>query len=711
MPCIKSTKGAYQALTISASHPQKGPSESLRKGNLRKNCLLKLPFENIKSGSGENMCGLAGIIMQDPVALRAALPAMVNAQVHRGPDDEGSFVTAFGDSTLGLGFRRLAILDLTPSGHQPMIHPETGNTLVFNGEIYNFRALREELIAKGAKFRSQGDTEVLLQALVHWGEKALDRLAGMFALAYYDAQQQRLLLARDPLGIKPLYISNTNGLFVFASEVRSVLASGLVSKDISPTGIASYLAYGSVASPNIIFRNIQCFPAGSFQWVSPEVIRQSQKSPTRYWHFPRQREIRSNENICGTIRELIDQSVRDHLVSEVPTGVFLSAGIDSTIIANLAAKAKSQLQTFSVGFGDNPDIDESPVAKETARLIGSLHTEVRVSATDAKQSCIAWLNSLDRPSVDGLNTYIISKAVRNQGIVVALSGLGGDELFAGYSCFQTIPRLSRFVKTFQWVPPRFRSMLTHALTIRRSPAVTQKVIDMACSSGGLLDLYLFQRRVLSNQYMQMLGVDAQSLGLMHNFLREDVVNELQADLNDPVWTISSWESQLYLPNTLLFDSDLNGMAHSLEIRVPMLDRRVIDYVFSLPGPTRSPPRAASKILLRQAFKDCLRPQITARSKTGFRLPVEMWLKGSLRNLCEESLDYLKSQSLFRPQGIDEIWNRFQDRQDQWARSLSLCVLGYYLKRLEAIVPKRDRYSPISIPTAIPASHLRATILN
>jgi asparagine synthase (glutamine-hydrolysing) len=637
------------------------------------------------------MCGIAGIITQDPVIAQTALLAMVAAQTHRGPDDRGDRFISCGVKTLGIGFRRLAIIDLTPAGHQPMVHPETGDCLVFNGEIYNFQNLRQELADQGVKFRGQSDTEVLLQALVRWGPAALERLAGMYAFAFYQCREQKLLLARDPLGIKPLYVAKATGTFLFSSEVRGLLASGLVPRRINARAVAGFCSYGFVPEPETIIESITEFPAGCYQLLDAEATDGNATEPHRYWNIPIPRTLPAKEDVCQELRSRLQLAVREHLISDVPSGVFLSAGLDSTLVASLAARETNQLRTFTVGFADNPGLSESKLAADTARRLGAQHTDIQLLAKDAEQACLPWLEALDQPSVDGLNTFIISRAIRSQGMVVALSGLGGDELFGGYSTFRLVPRLANMLRTVGWLPTWSRRLLSDVATMGRSTGVTQKARDMAQRGPNLFELCLQVRRLMSDRQLARLGVDPLRLGLTQSFLPPETVDclrgnsGLQPESDDLVWNISRWESRFYMANMLLRDADANGMSQSLEIRVPFLDRRVLDYVYALPGSSRLPKSAPGKYLLRRCFADLLPEELTNRSKTGFTLPIGRWLQGPLRELGEDAIHHLKGSGLLRPKGIDEIWNGFQASREttHWSRPFALCVLGHFLRRWQA----------------------------
>ena len=626
------------------------------------------------------MCGIAGIITADRDVARSALKRMVGAQVHRGPDDTGEIVIPFANGWLGLGHRRLSILDLSPSGHQPMRHPKTPDQIIFNGQIYNYLRLRRELEALGERFHGRSDTEVLLHALSRWGTECFDKLEGMYALAFFDNRRQQLSLARDPLGIKPLYVASTAKAFLFASEIRAILASTLLSEDLDPQGIASLLAYGMPQEPRTFFKNVRAFPAGCWQIVNPDVIQKRLvSSPTHYWKFPSVRKDISEAEAVFNVKETLDTAVRDHLISDVPLGVFLSSGLDSTVIAGLAAKHAPDTRTFTVGFPDDADMSESLLARETAQHLGLRHTEISINGLEAEAAVSTWISALDQPSMDGLNAYVISKAVRKEEIVVALSGQGGDELFGGYPSFADVPRLKRVMRGLNRLPRSWRDALTALSTWGRSHAVKQKARDITHTGDNLVALYLQRRRVMSDTQLAELGIDS---GFETNeYLPTEVLAGIAPDDQDAIWLVSQLETRFYLGNTLLHVSDVSGMANSLEIRVPMLDTRMLDLVLALPGSIRLPSKKPDKHLLKSAFPDLLRPSLTKQGKRGFVLPVARWMNGPLREMCEDALDYLKTHGPLCPEGVDAIWGRFRREPESpiWSRAWTLCVFGSYLK--------------------------------
>ncbi len=633
------------------------------------------------------MCGIAGVAGADAEGLREAVARMTAAQRHRGPDDSGEQLLGVGAGLVGLGHRRLSILDPSPLGHQPMRHAATGSVLCYNGEVYNFRELRRELEREGEVFRGGSDTEVLLAGLARHGEDFLRRLEGMYAFAFADVPGRRLLLARDPAGIKPLYFAHVAEAIVFASEVRAVLASGLVPRKVDRRGAAGLLAYGAVPGPLTLFRDIAELPPGSWQAFTPGADGGwTTEGPRTFWRYPALRPEADEGEAAAAVRETLTRAVGDHLVSDVPVGVFLSGGLDSTVVAGLAARHEPRPRAFTVHFGDEPDFSERDLAAETARLFGLEHVSIDLPAAEAEAATHDWLAALDQPSMDGLNVYVLSRAVRRHGIKVALSGLGGDELFGGYPSFRDVPRLRRVLRRLRWLPAGARRGLGATLALGRPVAVRRKLADMFAGPGRLTALYLHRRRALSDRQMADLGVDARELGLTPEFLPQGALPDLSAEEDDPVRAVGELESRFYQGNVLLRDADANGMAHGLEIRVPFLDRRLLEYVHALPGRVRLPAGAPGKHLLRRAFAPLLRPELQGQAKRGFTLPIARWMVGPLRGWCERSLAVWPALGWLRPRGVEAVWRAFLREPDSplWTRAFTLCVAGHYLARAGAV---------------------------
>src|SRR5688572_719431 len=402
------------------------------------------------------MCGIAGILGRIDDFNRAALSRMAGAIAHRGPDSEGVWISPPDDAGHGCLFahRRLSILDLSSAADQPMVDPVTGHTIIFNGEIYNFRELRSELEREGQTFQSTGDTAVMLRALAVHGYRAVSKLRGMFAFGLWDPQARRLVLARDPLGIKPMYICrnpdpNGGWSLLFASEVRAILASGLIGKPkLDPVAVASVLWNGFVMGPGTAIKGVATLWPGE---VRVHDARGGQVAAEQFWHMPDASQPKDLDE--GAVRDALQESVRLHMVSDVPLGVFLSGGIDSSAVANLAQRCSGdyRVNTFTLAF-EEQHLNEGQYARRIAEAIGSEHHEILLTESMFVRAIDAALNTLDQPTFDGLNSYYMSKAVREAGLTVALVGTGGDELFGGYTSFRFLPRLQRMANRTRWMP-------------------------------------------------------------------------------------------------------------------------------------------------------------------------------------------------------------------------------------------------------------------
>ncbi len=631
------------------------------------------------------MCGICGVISADPKPVEPAVRGMMRAMVHRGPDDEGFEILPLGGSetsgpVAGFGFRRLAILDLSAAGHQPMFNQRTGDCLIFNGEIYNFRQLRTELQMAGVVFRSTSDTEVLLQALCTWGEAAVEKLQGMFAFAFYHASSQRILLARDPLGIKPLYVAALPDRLLFASEIKPLLASGLVPKDLDLAGISGMLAYGAVQSPRTVYEHIRSFPAGHTQWIDGSVAGgQSPAHPRRYWNFPQQVLTDDERQAASSVHDMLRDAVLRHLVADVPVGVFLSAGIDSTIIASFAREYTPRVMAFTVGFGPVHGQDEVVLAAETARSLDMKHVAVQLDAANMPEKWHDWLEGMDSPSIDGFNTYVVSRRLAAEGVVVGLSGLGADELFGGYATFHRAPRWSRLLRGLRFIPSGLRTASIAACgTAGGSPGAMEKLADLVAGDTSVAGVARSLRRALSDARIQAMGLGPDRVGLAADYL-EEAPNRIEPVFDgDPFNTVARLEATHYMGDTLLRDTDANSMRHSLEVRVPFLDLPLVNYVSALSGQVKR--GRVSKSLLRQAGDGVLCPKLTRRPKTGFTLPIGDWMRGPMREPCEVAIKCLASQPFIDAAEVGRTWRAFIDeaRSMHWSRPLSLVVLGSYL---------------------------------
>src|SRR5207249_5202444 len=447
------------------------------------------------------MCGIIGLVGKRSVEVDRALSLGTRALAHRGPDDEVIEILPLAGNAefcVGLGIRRLSIQDLSPAAHMPMKDPATGNWIVFNGEIYNFQILRTELEKLGHRFFSHGDTEVLLKAYAQWGETCLDRFAGMFAFALWDARKERLFLARDRLGVKPLYYYASPNLFLFASEIRALLATGLIPRRLDMAGLASYLAFGAVQDPFTIIEGVRSLHSGH------TLVWENNHSETRrYWCLAEVASRPMNTDNLGeaaeAVRGLVQQAVSQRLISDVPIGAFLSGGVDSSSVVAVASEASSKpIETFSIVFGDN-EFCEATYSDQVAREFGCHHHQIELTEAQLLGEIPDALGSLDQPTVDGVNTYVIARATKEAGVTVALSGLGGDEIFAGYSSFLSVPRMASFRCYAGWLAPvarGFTALLGGYATSRLSKVLASAGADSYADQPYFLSRALFLPRTV-----------------------------------------------------------------------------------------------------------------------------------------------------------------------------------------------------------------------
>lgn len=633
------------------------------------------------------MCGIAGIVASELSVheREAAISRMVQAQHHRGPDEHGRYSS--GPATLGMA--RLAIID-PANGRQPMHSPDGRYSLVFNGALYNYRELQAELRAEGWEFRTNCDTEVLLAAYVSHGESCLPRLRGMFAFAIWDAREQRLFAARDALGIKPLYYARrTDGGIVFASELNAVLASGLVSREIDPASAAEYLAWFAVPAPRTIHRGIASLPPGQLLEINADGRVQCRT----WWRLPAPQQpgkrARNYSDFVHGLRAQLEDSIRAHRVADVPVGAFLSGGLDSTAIVGLMTRAGgAPLKTFSLIFEDGR-YSERDAARLAARTFGTEHHEDVLTGARVAADLPRLLAAFDQPTGDGINTYYASRLAAAGGVKVALSGLGGDELFGSYPSFAQLPKLRRFLPWWQRLPTGLRASIVQRLRGSRGTRAL-KLADFLGSARDLHELAALQRRVFPEpRRLALLNADiradAARLGPLHPRLDDFVAELLGAD---DFQIISAWELRTYMTDVLLRDSDVFSMAHSLELRVPFVDRPLLDWLWPQPDYFKqrdgTPKRA-----LADAVADIVPATILARPKQGFTLPFAIWMRAELRPFLEQvfSPDALAACPWLDAVEARQLWHEFLAGRDPraWSRVWSLAVLIAFANRPRASV--------------------------
>ena len=630
------------------------------------------------------MCGIFGIVACNSGIPDGVLERGTQSLAHRGPDDSGTIVLR--DSTanaeIGLGNRRLAILDLSPLGHQPMHDAETGNWIVYNGEIYNFRNVRDELQEAGTSFVSHSDTEVLLKAYARWGAECLAKFRGMFAFALWDARQHRLFLARDPMGIKPLYYAQAGSYFVFASEVRTLLGTGLLRPRIDGAGLINYLTFGSNYDPLTLVEGVRALPAGhTLTWERGD-LRQSS-----YWDLVDQPAvapardtaellIQREERVSKRLQTILEEAVRLQLVSDVPVGVFLSGGIDSSALVSILSRSGVTASTFSIVFRE-ADFSEARHSRAIAAKFHTDHHEIDVSQSDVLASIPDALSAMDLPTIDGINTFFVSRETRRAGVKVALSGLGGDEIFAGYSSFRTVPRMERFAQFWKHVPNAVRGPVCSVFSAL-SPANDQnrKLVSLARDNGRVLHPYFLSRMLFTPGQRDLLfpRVAQSSAELAAESQRERLQRVLPLDA---VNRVSSLESRCYMLNTLLRDADFMSMSQGLEVRVPLIDHQLARAVLALPGAWKL--NGTPKKLLVGALAESLPKEIVHRPKRGFTLPFEHWMRQELRAEIEPVLGKKRISEgplggLLDANSVDNIWRDFLGGETSWSRPWSLYVL-------------------------------------
>src|SRR5687767_7833834 len=657
------------------------------------------------------MCGICGVVdWSDSGDASALVRLMTPTMSHRGPDDDGFLDKRLAHSALSLGMRRLSIIDLE-GGHQP-IYNETGDIGgVLNGEIYNFQSLRRQLQDRVHTFRTRADSEVVVHAFEEWGAQCVERFEGMFAIAVWDGRKGsgQLCLARDRLGIKPLYYyanpvqslkskvqspPDENGpwtldfgpstRFMFASEVRTLLASGVVPRRLSQPALESYLLFGSVAEPMTLVEDVYSLPPGHRMTIdldSGDAI----PSPERYWTMsegsPAASQNSDRVTAAKQVRELLQQSVRKHLIADVPVGVFLSSGIDSTALAALAAREASGVHTFTLAFPEK-EFSEAAMARRTASTLGTTHDEVTLSGDDMLARLGDAVAALDQPTMDGINTYFVSWSARQAGLKVALSGLGGDELFGGYQTFSRTAHFDRMAGFAERFPDGMKAMVAAAGSAAGRFAgrdAARKLTALWKQPQSLPDPFYFGRALFTPPQVAQL-LQAESNG--HPALWRDWLQKSAARARslDSFAAVSCMEAESYMVNTLLRDTDSMSMAHSLEVRVPFLDHPLVEYVTQLPRALKFR-KGRPKALLVDAVRDLLPAEVVNQSKRGFTFPWAEWLRGPLKNSVDEGLsDTMPAlRSALDSDGVQGVWRSYLEGKTSWSRPWSLYVLNEWCK--------------------------------
>ncbi len=616
------------------------------------------------------MCGIAGIVAYRdgaPVA-KADVESLRDEQRHRGPDDAGLWTSP--DGRVGFGHRRLAIVDLSPLGHQPMLTPDGRFVITFNGEIYNFRALRSELEAAGRRFRTQSDTEVLLEGYAEWGLALFDRLRGMYAFALYDGQRRETLLVRDPMGIKPLYVADDGRRVAFASEIqalRRVVGDG----GLDPEGLASFLSWGAIVPPRTLYRGIRALPPAAWLRIRDGGV----EGPVAYWRLADElgrAAPASADEAAEALRAALLDSVRHHMVSDVPVGAFLSGGVDSSALVGLMSEVLSApVRSVTLSL-DVAELDESRLARAAADLYCTDHHDVPIRIEAVRERIADAVRALDQPSIDGINTFFVSEAAAKTGLKVAVSGVGGDELFGGYLSFERVPRIRRLHAGIARWPGggAFTQGAGRALAQRPFGRTGAKLARALRFGGDDTGAYFAERGLFApHEARALLAPEiADAVGAC------DPLAELRARIGAEQLPederVSALEFGQYLQVQLLRDTDAMAMRHSLEVRTPLVDRDLWRAAARIPASLR---RAGPA---KRALRDAPRPPVPAalwqRRKQGFTLPFERWLRTGGIALT------LPEHPWLRGAGVRRLAEDFQAGRVHWSRVWALLVLREFL---------------------------------
>ena len=615
------------------------------------------------------MCGIAGILyFNHPLPDQSVIKKMTDAMAHRGPDAHNDYV----QGRIALGHRRLSIIDLSDAANQPFADHTGRYRIVFNGEIYNFRDVRAFLT--DYPFTTSGDTEVLLAAYIRWGADCLTYLKGMFAFAIWDTVEQELFIARDRMGVKPVYYYLNDEYFLFASEIRGLLASGLAPNKISTAAVKEFLSYQSIGFPFSIIENITQLDAGSCI-----TIRGAKAITRKYWDISTAVDKESyydRTQVLQHIRNLLRNSVERRLVSDVPIGAFLSGGIDSSAVVGLMAEvSNSRPNTFTIGFSEK-EFDESEYAAQVARKFNTYHNQVLLKPSVFLDELTNALDAMDTPSGDGINTYVVSKAIRQSGLTVALSGVGGDELFAGYPFFRQYLQLKKYNKMWG-ITGWARQLAAAAWSLKGSSKAGRIQQLLQAPSCSISSFYPEFRRIFAPSLLSKLthlgddttALENNLLALNGNFEKFPALSQ-----------VSIAEYLGYTQHTLLKDTDQMSMAVSLEVREPFFDHDLVTYVLGVPDTQKFP--HTPKSLLVEALQGLLPPEIVHRRKQGFLFPWEIWMKRELHDFCDQRLKRMADRDFIKGKYLMDYWRRFQkgDQGVRWMELWLFVVLEYWIEK-------------------------------
>lgn len=624
------------------------------------------------------MCGINGFISdQYSGEQRETIVRKMNSRLaHRGPDNDG----IWSEHQLSFGHRRLSIIDLSAESNQPFFSGDGRYAVVYNGELYNYKELKLELQrnAQGSSslpyfFKTASDTEVVLAAFIRWGAKCLDYFNGMYAFAIYDRQEKKLFIARDRIGVKPLYYYYGKEGLVFSSEIRPILHSGIRKFILNKECLAEYLMYQTVLAPNTIVKGVHMLLPGHYMELADDKLNLVQ-----YYSLEKINQSAagmSYAEVCGKTNELLTAAVHRRLVADVPFGAFLSGGIDSSAVVGLMSKVSSEkIRTFNVSF-DESEFSESVYARAIAKKFNTEHHEIQLRPQDFLEQLPEALQAMDHPSGDGPNTYIVSKATKQAGVTMALSGIGGDELFAGYDVFKRMAELRR--KSWLNALPRVtRQMGGYLMEKRQSTVATKKIRELlSLPEINFLSAYPLSRSLFTHKELMQLLPGADPFQQIRQIVRRSPQQE-----DHLLSAVSVSEINTYLQNTLLRDTDQMSMAVALEVREPFLDYKLIEFALSIPDEHKYPHRP--KQVLVDSLKDLLPDEIVNRPKMGFVLPWKHWMQDELKDFCDTNLRQFAERGLVDSAKLLSLWTRFLagDATVTWSRVWHVIVLNNWMNK-------------------------------
>jgi len=603
------------------------------------------------------MCGIAGIVGSDFAVTNReqSLSKMIRSMVHRGNDDQG----VYHQGSVSMGHQRLSIIDTSMDGHQPMFSADENIALVFNGEIYNYVELKSSL-ANEYSFKTQSDTEVILAAYLKYGLDFVQHLNGMFAIALWDNLKQELYLFRDRLGEKPLYYSTIDGVLIFASEIRAVLSSELVSRQINLDALDTYKVYQTVWNPHTIVRDVKSVQPGCFIRVQTNGTFKEEQ----YWNL---NDISSASempyaDVLKMVRLELERSIAWRMRADVDFGAFLSGGVDSSIVVALMAQSSQRpVKTFSIAFQEE-EFDESEYAELIALKYKTNHTKMILSPDDFLKNIGPAMDAMDHPSLDGVNSFVVSKVTREHGVKMALSGLGGDELFGGYPIFERLCRSATWRKFI----PQMSTIPGFSLIKNRWNVIQQEKLQAMFSRGKWSDrfLYALDRSVIPHQ---------DPLPFPSYYWSDSPKSHRMRSL-------SIAEMKSYMQHVLLRDADQMSMASTLEVRVPLIDHQLVEKVIALPDACKR--GKFPKQLLIDACADLIPEKIYNRKKKGFAFPWKLWMRGPLNNFCERYLGLIAGKAQLEELSLMSKWEKFSagDNRYPWNYFWHWIVLSYWIER-------------------------------